>query len=73
LLQSGVDKKYSNNCGEILIDFGNEAKKLFRVLDEIFGGRSGLNKPIEYLRGSVSEIFKIKTFFGQLSAKKIFL
>jgi hypothetical protein len=36
-----------------LIDFGAEAEKLFRVVDEIFHGRSGLNKPIGYLRGEV--------------------
>ena len=52
LLQSGIDKRY--DFEEALTDFGEEAKKLFRVINEIFGGRTGLNKPIEFIRGSVS-------------------
>ncbi|KAL3076253.1 hypothetical protein niasHS_013524 [Heterodera schachtii] len=33
------------------VDFGEEAKKLFNAL-ELFNGRSGMKKPIDFLRGS---------------------
>uniref|UniRef100_A0A1I8BTA7 ATP-dependent DNA helicase n=1 Tax=Meloidogyne hapla TaxID=6305 RepID=A0A1I8BTA7_MELHA len=56
LLQSGVDKRY--NREEILTDFGDEAKKLFRVIDEVFSGRTGLNKPIDFIRGSKTVLTK---------------
>uniref|UniRef100_A0A914NYM9 DNA 3'-5' helicase n=1 Tax=Meloidogyne incognita TaxID=6306 RepID=A0A914NYM9_MELIC len=61
LLQSGVDKRY--NKEEMISDFGEEAKKLFRTINEVFGGRTGLNKPIDFIRGSKTVLSKApKTF-----------
>ncbi|CAK5106402.1 unnamed protein product [Meloidogyne enterolobii] len=61
LLQSGVDKRY--NKEEMIFDFGEEAKKLFRTIVEVFGGRTGLNKPIDFIRGSKTVLSKApKTF-----------
>lgn len=34
-----------------MVDFGEDARKLFRAL-ELFNGKTGLNKPIDFLRGS---------------------
>uniref|UniRef100_A0A914GXA3 ATP-dependent DNA helicase n=1 Tax=Globodera rostochiensis TaxID=31243 RepID=A0A914GXA3_GLORO len=38
-----------------MVDFGEEAKKLFNAL-ELFNGRSGLRKPIDFLRGNENKI-----------------
>nr|CAD2131220.1 unnamed protein product [Meloidogyne enterolobii] len=47
----------------MIFDFGEEAKKLFRTIVEVFGGRTGLNKPIDFIRGSKTVLSKApKTF-----------
>lgn len=63
-LQMESDPKYNHNEAEHLLDFGNEAGKLFRTL-EFFNGRSGLNKPIDFLRGSenVTKFYKLVNHF----------
>ena len=42
------------------VDFGKESALLFRVIDDIYHGKTGLNKPIDFIRGSVSNL-KIKS------------
>ncbi|KAI1713758.1 DEAD/DEAH box helicase domain-containing protein [Ditylenchus destructor] len=39
----------------IKINFGEEARNLFSVIDEVFRGRTGLIKPIDFVRGTALE------------------
>ncbi|CCD68193.1 ATP-dependent helicase wrn-1 [Caenorhabditis elegans] len=44
-----------------IVDVTTESKWLFQVINEMYNGKTGIGKPIEFLRGSSKEDWRIKT------------
>lgn len=51
-----------------LLDVAAEARMLFQVILEMYDGKTGMGKPIDFVRGSTKEEWRVKT----MAQKKLF-
>ncbi|KIH56112.1 HRDC domain protein, partial [Ancylostoma duodenale] len=60
--QMNNQQSSSSKC----IDVGQEARWLFRVIDEVYRGFSGLAKPVDFVRGSQKEKSRVREQYRNL-------
>ncbi|CAI2343519.1 unnamed protein product [Caenorhabditis sp. 36 PRJEB53466] len=51
----------NQDCSSSLVDVAVEARWLFKAIQDMYNGKTGIGKPIEFLRGSSKEEWRIKT------------